>query len=63
MGRLFTSFKACQNCRYWTGNRKIDGFAKITESIDDRGKCCNTKSFHNQEMNKTASCSHFEPVV
>ena len=64
MGRkLFTNFKCCQNCRYWCGAREIDGFAKMTESIDDSGICSNTDGFYNQDMNKQACCSHFEAII
>lgn len=63
MAKLGMSFKVCQNCRYWSGARELNGFFKTTETQNGtKGKCNNTKSFYSLDMNNMGSCKHFEPI-
>lgn len=63
MGKLFVNYKCCQNCRYWNGERKINGIAKTTESSASKSKCQNPKGFYNQDMSNLSMCNNFEPVI
>ena len=46
MAKVGMSYRWCQNCVYWTGQRKIDGTTKMTESLSNTGKCeCQTGMF------------------
>lgn len=63
MGKLFSNFKACQTCRYWTGARDINGSSKLIDALSEKGKCVNKHSFFNQEMTAHACCQHHEPII
>lgn len=63
MSKLGMSFKVCQNCRYWSGNRELDGFSKMTEAQSGtKGKCNNIDGFYNLDMGNMATCPHFAPI-
>lgn len=62
MTKLPQSFKVCQNCVYWNGQRKIDGVGKITESISSDGKCACMNGFFNLNMKPMATCPAFKAI-
>ena len=62
MSKVGMNFKWCQNCVYWSGARNMDGFTKMTENIDDKGKCTCTSGFFNCNMSHMATCKSFTPI-
>ncbi len=56
------NFKWCQNCVYWDGARKIDGFSKMTENVNDEGTCNCREGFFRCKTNHMTTCKAFTPL-